>query len=723
MSFLIQFQPVSKASFLAVGYLLSLLIFDFSFELKLIFITFIPISLYIFSGYYKVCAMLLGILLGIFQFFYFHEEKRNISFDKKNFGIIEKQKAWNIQFIKEVKRNFYETEFYSDQIKFRLITRRYKKDITLPTLFCDSKFISIKQVPSNEEYFRFLRKFDFNYLQISESKCKRISEEIDSKKLLRKKIEDILTRAGITDYANDIAMGLFFGDASYLENEFKEKVREGGVLHLFAASGLHIGVFIGFLYFFSKNIWFLNYYTERIIPLVIAFSYLYVLDFPVSLLRAYIFTCGLVLGSLFFRKMKSIDLILISSALIRFIDPENFLTLSFNLSYSAVCGILFLKSYLDKLAFGNWKNFFTENFTISISASLGTYPVLLIYFKTFSFGSIFLNLLLVPLTSLLLPLLYISLILQILYENFLEMIFAEGFLKNILYFYNSNLCPGRILLDRLLEFSEIIIEIFWTYCELLVRTLAYLSEKLSTSVGFYRSVKDSLSFHMGIYFVLLAALFVGFLLLDLDFFQNKEKKKKASKFRILFAIFTLLFIGSFFYLGFILFPEEKKILLVSQKISAGSDYYLVREKNQIYLGGICKYSQYKIQKLIKENFCDESIESIFIEEETCLSLASLCKKDSPNANIYTAKRLIDWETKIPGLKQDMTASRRNFSNLLIFYPHLDSMSQLQKNSRDSQGNILLLFAYKLQDNAKDWNANKNLLGINPNWNFITPDEL
>ncbi len=718
MSFLIQFQPVSKASFLALGYLISLYILEISHDSKLIFVLLLLIGISILNGYCKVCAILLGILLGVFQFFYFNKEKPSISFDKKNFELIKKQKAWTIQFTKEIKRNFYETEFHSDKIRFRLITRRYRKDIALPTLLCNSQFIKLKQVSSNEEYFRFLREFDFTYLQIFENKCKRISEEIDSKKLLRKQIEDTLTRAGITDYANDIAMGLFFGDASYLENEFKEKVREGGVLHLFAASGLHIGVFIGFFYFFAKQIWIFNYYTERIFPLLIAFSYLYVLDFPVSLLRAYIFTCGLVLGSLFFRKMKAIDLILISSALILFIDPENFLTLSFNLSYSAVCGILFLKSYLDKLAFGNWKNFFTENFTISISASLGTYPVLLIYFKTFSFGSIFLNLLLVPLTSLLLPLLYISLIFQFLYESI-----ADFFLENIFIIQNSNFYWKEIQLDWLAGFSKVLIEIFWTYSELLLRLLAYLSEKLSTTVGFYRGVKDSLPFHMGIYFALLTLLCIGFFILEIDFFQGKEKKKKASKFRILFAFFALFFIGSFFYFGFILFPEENKSIANPQKISAGSDYYLVREKKQIYFGGICKYSQYKIQRLIKENFCDESIESIFIEEETCLSLATLCKKNSPNANIYTAKRLTDWEKNIPSLKQDLNASRRNFSNLLIFYPHLDSMSQLQKNSRVSKGNILLLFAYKLNDNAKDWNANKNLLGINPNWNFITPDEL
>ena len=53
-------------------------------------------------------------------------------------------------------------------------------------------------------------------------------------------------------------MGLFFGDTNYLDNEFKEKKSKRGwcFLHLFAASGLHIGVFIGFIYFFLNEFGF-----------------------------------------------------------------------------------------------------------------------------------------------------------------------------------------------------------------------------------------------------------------------------------------------------------------------------------------------------------------------------------------------------------------------------------------------------------------------------------
>lgn len=713
MSFLIQFKPASKASYLALGFLFFTLARKFSYQNSILLTVFSLILLSYYCGYSRVCAIFIGFLLGFLHNFYFQSNKEEIIVHNKSFELLNTKANWKISFQKEIKRNFYETKFQSEQIEFIIITKRTKKEIYLPTFVCDSKFVYTKEVPSTEEFFQFLKPYSYSYIQIKESKCNRISEEINPKKLIRKQIEQVLERAKITDYANDIAMGLFFGDANYLDNEFKEKVRQGGVLHLFAASGLHIGVFIGFIYFFSKRIWFFNFYTERIFPLLIAFSYLYILDFPVSLLRAYIFTSLLVLGSLFFRKIKPIDLILISSSIILLIDRESFLTLSFNLSYSAVCGILFLKNYLDKLIFLAKKNFLTENFTISIAASLGTYPILLIYFKTFSFGSIFLNLILVPLTSLLLPLLYICLCLQILFEFILNQasIHSSNFILQI----NSGI-------DLFFSVIYYVLEILWVYAELLLRSLAYLSENLSIQLGFYRSVENSFSFHIGIYFVLILLLSIGFIILELDLFSKKNKKRKV--FLYFFSLLYFLLIASFFYFGFILYPEEKSDNTNFQSISASSDYYLVKEGNQIYLGGSCKYNAFKIQKLLKE-ICLETTKEIYLEEESCLSLGLHCQSKSNKANVYSSKKWIDWEKKYSTLHSDKNASKRNFKNLLLFYPHIDSLSQLQKFSKDSSenGRILLLFAYKLKDNAKDWNSNKNLLGINPNWNFITPDEL
>lgn len=707
MKFIFQFKPESKLSFLSIGFLIFPFYSESLGKFSLFLFTFFLFCTFFLCGYRKLTAIVLGILLGFFNFLYSQKDISHLQITKEVFGAIHPNQFVELSLEKEIKKNFYITKIKFEKKEYQAVVKRTKKDSLLPTFYCNSQNIQIKQIPEKEEYFRFLEEFHFYYLQILEKKCNLIHFELDQRKVFKQQTEDILFRAGLTDYANDIAMGLFLGDASYLENEFKQKVKEGGILHLFAASGLHIGVFIGFLFFFANRIPFFNYYTERIFPLLFAFLYLYLLNFPVSLLRAYIFASLFILGSLFFRKMKSVDLLLVSAAILLFIDRENFLTLSFNLSYSAVCGILFFKKYLDDLFFGKMKNFFTENFSISISASLGTYPILIFYFKSFSFGSIFLNLILVPLTSLLLPLLYISLFFKFIQEQFVSLF--QPINQDLNFFFH--------IISIFLTF---ITEILFAYSELLLRSLAYLSDNLSTSLGFFRTVFQSYYFHLSFYCIFLLIIILCFFLVEIDFFQNE--RAKIRKLRFSFSVFAFLTLIGFFYFGYILYPDEKKIKSF-QDISAGSDYYLVREENKIYLGGICKYSEFKIQKLLKEKFCDSSTESIFIEEETCLSLAILCKSQTVNAKIFTKKKLMEWEKAYSFLSQDELASKRNFKELVVFYPHLDSLYDLQKYTKKENGKVLLLFAYKLNDNPKDWNANKNLLGINPNWIFITPDEL
>ena len=256
MSFLIQFQPASKLSFMMIGYLFFHVYVSRMLSFEVWILLGVSFGFCIHRGYLKVASILLGTVLSLASITFFKSETPDTNFREIHFESLKNQTEIQIHFKKEVKRNFYESEIHFNQKTFNIIVKRFKKDIVLPSLLCNSNQIFLKKVSPTQEYFRFLHTFDYSYLQIQESKCKLLAEKIDPRKKIRKHFEDMLTRAKITDTANDIAMGLFFGDASYLENEFKEKVRQGGILHLFAASGLHIGVFIAFLYFFAKQIGF-----------------------------------------------------------------------------------------------------------------------------------------------------------------------------------------------------------------------------------------------------------------------------------------------------------------------------------------------------------------------------------------------------------------------------------------------------------------------------------
>lgn len=718
--------PISNASFLSIGIILCEIIFRF-YKLPFNYLIILHlVALFLYLSYNKkIFFLILGIIL-FFQISSYKEfeEKRKtgVYLQENDIGTLQNRKKKSIiEPVSQIKKGYYLANFkigsYISPVPLRIYS---KKEELLKVQECYPEFIKVKKPDPafSGDYFTFLNDFNGFYLQVSVNKCETLSTILDERKFFRNRIEKILENGKITDYPEDISMGLIFGDSGYLNSEFKARAREGGILHLFAASGLHIGVLTGFLFLICKRLPFLNFYTEKIIPLVIGFIYLYMLSFPVSLVRAFLFTSFFLIGSFFFRKMKSADLILISSAIIAVFDRENFLSLSFNLSYSAACGILFFKEHMDKLFFPNRKNFFTENITISLSASLGTYPVLLYYFHSFSYGSVLINLLLVPLTTILLPCLYVSV-----------------FFGSIDYFLQTLSINSNLIFEAIKQFYNEFIQLFWVYSEILLRLLAFLSDITGETIGFYKESGENIRNHIYLYILYFFWILLG-IFLSYHFINKNQKlllietiareiKNKYKKFYFFCGIFLSIFafIGTilFYTLGY--FLEEKNSALPKKNIYAGSDYYLVKEENVIFLGGNCTYSGYQIKNALLK-ICTKELQSIHIEKESCLYLSKICQKKSFVKFITIHKeKLKIWENLETDGNSFPRFFNKNKTDFLVFYPNSDSLDYLFQNTKSGGGKILLLFPYRSKDSVTEWNRNKNVLGVGKNWEFITPDEL
>ncbi|MEM7181342.1 MAG: ComEC/Rec2 family competence protein [Spirochaetota bacterium] len=604
----------------------------------------------------------------------------------------------------ELKKGYRKVEVEIDGVHKKAVWKETnRKKHQIPILLCKAAFTRAKSYPAKmQDYYRFLQPYGDYYLTIREYRCQKLESIVDQKRLIRHRIHKVLLRGGITDHANDISMGLIFGDSGYLQPEFKQKAREGGILHLFAASGLHIGIIIGFLLLACEKAKIFNYYIARILPLIFAFLYLYILSFPVSLTRAYCFALFMVLAMIFFRRTRAIDVIVISAFIIYVFSPENYLSISFLLSFGAVAAILFFKEHMDFLLFYKKKHVLLDSFTLSICASLGTFPVLVYFFQSFSFGSILINLILVPLTSLLLPMLYSSLLWEMLHLPYIS-------------------------------------SIFWSYTDLLLRVLARLTHEFGERFGFYKET-GSLSYeNLYLYLGLLGLLAV---LASTNYYlKNREeaievhtkqelvtirRQKKIN--RWVHGISSLLaFVGiAIFYIGGYLLMKPK--LFTTEAAYAGSDYYLVLEKQRIYFGGKCKYSQFAIGQILRNGFCKTKVTKIQVESERCLQLALLCQKQNPQSTIQTSHNWAkNWQHTATIERVSNIETRRfalkNSKWLYFYYPIRDPLGILAQQSQKGQGRFVLLFPYKSKDTAKDWNSQKKLLGVNPNWSFIGRNEI
>lgn len=222
-------------------------------------------------------------------------------------------------------------------------------------------------------------------------------------------------RARVPERARAVIGAMLFGSSRLLNPEDKKNAARLGILHLFAASGLHLGIFYGCLYFPFAFILGRRNRLAILIPLPLCAAYLWLLEFPVSLTRAFLFLSFFALANLVNRKLTAANLLVNTALLLLFIKPAEFCSLSGVLSLGAVGGILFFYRLFREGVFpgyGGLRGIFFSQLSLNVSASLLTAPVLLYVFKAHSFGALVANQLLVPLTGLLLPPVYLGLLLE-----------------------------------------------------------------------------------------------------------------------------------------------------------------------------------------------------------------------------------------------------------------------------------------------------------------------
>lgn len=244
-----------------------------------------------------------------------------------------------------------------------------------------------------------------NY-HISEIRC----PEPGIRETIRSRMEGILEhRFSLSPDAKRSALGMLLGESSRMGRNFKSEASSLGILHVFAASGLHLGIFYGMLYLPLSAGLGKKRILSLMMPLPFAFAYLYLLNFPVSLTRAFIFALFFALQSIIHRRSTVGNHLLNGAVLLLFFFPGEFLSVSGALSFGAVTGILYFYGKIRKI-FYTGKNkllsFVFDQLAISLSASLFTAPVIVYFFGNHPHMGLFANGVIVPLVGLVLPLLY-----------------------------------------------------------------------------------------------------------------------------------------------------------------------------------------------------------------------------------------------------------------------------------------------------------------------------
>jgi ComEC/Rec2-related protein len=175
--------------------------------------------------------------------------------------------------------------------------------------------------------------------------------------------------------------------------------RYGGIAHIFAVSGLHIGVLYGVITAIFKRVHGNKYLTAGAKIGIIAF-YAGVCGFTPSSVRAVIMCAVAAVCKLTYQKYDSLNALSFAVIILLLINPLYLFGTGFILSVLAVLGIIFLSERYKKL-FGGIPQKLNEGIAVSLAAQTTTFPALLLVFGYVSGAGMLLNMIVLPILSML----------------------------------------------------------------------------------------------------------------------------------------------------------------------------------------------------------------------------------------------------------------------------------------------------------------------------------
>lgn len=199
-----------------------------------------------------------------------------------------------------------------------------------------------------------------------------------------------------------IAMALVFGINEGLDNDLLSAYASSGTLHVLSVSGLHVGIVYLLLMFILKplNRFKTGKWMAAVIAVLILWAYAFVTGLSPSVLRAVAMFSFVALATPHGRRTNIYNTLSVSAFCLLLYDPFLIMSVGFQLSYLAVIGIVYLQPPLYK-CWAPTSKFLDEVWkvtSVSIAAQVATFSLGLLYFHQFPNYFLVSNLLVIPLS-------------------------------------------------------------------------------------------------------------------------------------------------------------------------------------------------------------------------------------------------------------------------------------------------------------------------------------
>jgi len=222
----------------------------------------------------------------------------------------------------------------------------------------------------------------------------------------REGLLDRYAQWGIGGDAYGVVAAMTLGDKSYLTDEVKETFAQTGAAHVLALSGMHLMIVYSAVTLLFGWQRFRLLAQGLMVCSVWAFAFL--VGMSASVTRAAFMLTVYAALSLGHRERMSVNTLAFAAVVMLAVSPASLRSVSFQLSFMAVLAILLFNPLLQRLVprrllrRHRWLRLLWGMTTVSLSAQLGTAPLVAYYFDRFSTYFLLSNYIVIPLATLVL---------------------------------------------------------------------------------------------------------------------------------------------------------------------------------------------------------------------------------------------------------------------------------------------------------------------------------
>jgi competence protein ComEC len=206
----------------------------------------------------------------------------------------------------------------------------------------------------------------------------------------RQRVLNSLKRHFSTKDEYAVAGALLLGHKDDLSEEMRTAYAETGSMHALAVSGTHVSMlYVGLMFIVARfRRFFRKQWVETVLILFAIWSFTFLTGATASVLRASVMFSSFMVGKLFEKEPLIWNVLPTSASLLLLYNPYFLFDAGFQLSYAAVCGMIFFYPYLQRWTPLNlhWTGKELLNcLWVGVAAQLGTVPLSLYYFNQFPF--------------------------------------------------------------------------------------------------------------------------------------------------------------------------------------------------------------------------------------------------------------------------------------------------------------------------------------------------